>query len=824
MLRLRYWLLAFFGVLTILPVLSLTLWQSKSGLDRVFRDVHDRHLLIAQKLGDTLSIYHRDVKSMFELIAEGHNDWTQISGVQSVLDDMHFRHICIMSTTSRYIMRQTSASDAPCPTRISHEMLTQLINYAEEDKTVFTPVMTGFNGDNMIHLLYKSGSEITIGALKTNYIINLGKSVRFGEKGHATIVDQQGNVISHPRHNWIVTRKNLRDISAVQLILQGATGIEQFHSPEFKLDMIAGLTAVEDTGWGVMIAQPVIELEQRAWAENKVAQIIGIVSLIIIALLSFFISGKLSTPVERLTAAAEAASRSKEPEEAKLVDSFFTPLEHIKAQTAFNDMVRAIRVGSREMKRLAYSDTVTGLANRTAFERSVHKQIDLLVEKRTEKGIELLGHKNAKLFFSATLIYIDLDDFKAVNDTLGHHAGDELLRQIAKRLREVITDQILTHTQNNGLLSDDDLKNFQTLIARNGGDEFSIFIPHMNDEKDILALAERILSAINLPLTVAGEEVAINASVGLSRFPQDGRNLDVLTKKADIAMYTAKSNGKSCFRLYDPNIGEKTNAEICRDVIAGITNDEFILHYQPKICAVSGEVTSCEALVRWSDPSGGLVPPNAFIPAIERHKATILLGEFVVQSAMDCVKTWKDDGLGMHIAVNISTHHFASDDFVERMMMFAFEREIHPSLIELELTEESILENDLIGADKIVKLREFGFKITLDDFGRGYSNLTRLANLEFDVIKIDGPLVRNAVEDMRARVIVEATLNMAQGLGCVVVAEGVETLAEVDLMRSMGCDYLQGYHFAKPMPEETLTHWIKEQAAPLDISLFNGTV
>lgn len=811
MLRLRYLLLGIFGAISIVPVVLLALWVSKSSLDREFEEVKDRHLLLAHNIGNALSIYHRDVTAMFNLIVKGHNNWSEISGIHDALDTMHFRHICVASITSRYVLRETSSLEAPCPERVLEKRLNELLVFAEEDRTVLTPVMAGPNDLNLIYLLHKSGSQLSIGALKTDYIVELGKSISFGDKGHAAIIDQKGNVLAHPVDRWVATRENIQNVSAVQRMMNGETGIEQFYSPAFKGDMIAGLTAVKGTGWGVMIPQPVIELEQTVQAQHEAVMWIVGASFVSMVFFTLFLAAKLSRPIERLTAAAEAACHSKEPHEVKTVDSVFTPLEHIRAQTAFNDMVRAIRAGSREVKRLAYGDSVTGLANRTAFDWSARQQIDLLLEQRATMGIQDLADDHAHSSLSATLIYIDLDDFKSVNDTMGHHAGDELLRQIAKRLREVVTDQSLLHFAGNDVEHAENNGNFQALIARNGGDEFSIFIPHLADEIDVSALAERLSKAISIPMTVSGSEISVHASIGLARFPKDGRNLDVLTKRADIAMYKAKAEGKDCYRLYHAKIGERTTAEICRDVIAGINNEEFVLYYQPKIKANGQDVSSCEALVRWVDPQRGLVSPDQFIPAIERHKATILLGEYVVKRAMDDAKAWKDAGHAMQVAVNISPHHFASDDFVDKMLMLAYERNIHPSLIELELTEESVLENQQNGGEKIVELRELGFQIALDDFGRGYSNLTRLTKLEFDVIKIDGPLVRNATVDTRARVIVEATLNMAQGLGCSVVAEGVETEKEASLMRELGCDYLQGYLFSKPMDGPSYTAWFKEQ-------------
>jgi len=409
MVRLRYWLLGFFGVISIVPVVLLALWVSKSSLDREFDEVKDRHLLLAHNIGNVLSIYHRDVKAMFNVIVESHNSWSEISGIHGVLNSMQFRHICIVSTTSRHVLRQTSPTNALCPERFPEERLTQLLVYAVEDQTVLTPVMAGPQDMNLIYLLHKKGSQLAIGALKTDYIVQLGKSISFGEKGHAAIVDQEGNVLAHPLDSWIAARKNIKKVSAVRRMLNGETGIEQFYSPALKGDMIAGITAIKGTGWGVMIPQPVVELEQKAQAEHAAAMWIVGLSLLSMAFLSVFLAAKLSGPVERLTAAAEAASHSKEPHEAKIVDSIFTPLEHLRAQTAFNDMVRAISAGSREMKRLAYGDAITGLANRTAFDCSVRQQIDHLVQKRGDLGVQAIADREVNGCLSATLIYIDLE-------------------------------------------------------------------------------------------------------------------------------------------------------------------------------------------------------------------------------------------------------------------------------------------------------------------------------------------------------------------------------------------------------------------------------
>lgn len=811
MLKLRYWLLGIFGFLTILPVVVLATWVAQNSYEREFSEVEDRHLLLAHNIGKALSVYQRDVKSMFHLIVNGSNAWDNLDGVEDVLRSMSFRHICIADMSTGSVFRQSSPKEFPCPEFVPEKRFEIFKNLAVEGETVFSPVMAGPDDSNIIFLIRKVGSQLAIGALNTDYIVALGKSVTFGEMGHAAIVDHEGNVLSHPLDSWIAERKNIRKVSAVQRMLNGETGIETFYSPALKGDMIAGLTSVPGVGWGVMIPQPVAELEAKIAAEQRVALLIVVVSLCITILISLVLGRQLVLPLERLIAAADLASRNRAPQDMKIVRGFFTPLEHIKVQLAYNQMVRSMRVGQREMRKLAYQDSLTGLANRTAFNRSVHDQLDLLGKPLADRGVTS-ALSNDSEYYTASLIYVDLDSFKGVNDTMGHHVGDEVLRQIAQRLRHVMASIYVSHKDMYANKHELDHHLTKPLISRIGGDEFTIFLPQLGKQLPLETIVAQIIEAIAAPMTALSEPIVVEASVGVACFPKDGRTLDELTKKADIAMYHAKSRGKNCYQLYHSEIGELTKAEICRDVIAGIQAGEFELHFQPKLDGCDESVAGCEALVRWNDPRRGMVRPDLFIPAIERHEATVNLGEFVVRNAMANARQWQAHGINMKIAVNISTYHFLSEGFVDRMVALAFEEDVHPSMIELEITEESILDNEELGNRTIIALRDLGFKIALDDFGRGYSNLTRLTKLDFDVLKIDGPLVRDSVLDKRARIVVEATLNMARGLGCCVVAEGVETTEEVALMRELGCDYLQGYYYAKPMPEAEFIAWAQAHA------------
>lgn len=797
MFRLRSWLLVLFGILTVVPLIVFGVWNYNRLLQDEFRDVEDRHLLLAQNLGAALQRYHRDVTATFDLLSASLIRGSTIAGAENILRNMELRHICVADAITGAVSAETSPEGTRCPDVVPAERLGMFQAHAVEGETRFTPVGEGPDGLNVMFLLRRYGDKLAVGALKTDYFVTLGRAIAFGHKGHAAIVDQQGNVLAHPLESWRASRKNIAQVSAVRRMMNGETGIEQFYSPALKGDMIAGLTSVPGPGWGVMIPQPIAELESKAARSQNAILALVAVCLLVVFLISYWMARFLSMPLERLTYAAEQTSRRNQLTETKIDKGALTPVEHFKMQQSFNQMVQTIRSGNAYIKRLAYGDRVSGLPNRDSFETLTNLELKRL---RAEGA-------------GGAMVYVDLDDFKAINDTLGHHTGDGVLRVVARRTAAALEDAIGVSPVVDPLEGDEMRSEALGLpvLGRVGGDEFAAFIPGIEDQNRLSAILQSIRQAISKPIDGVPESVLNKASIGASFFPQDGNSFDDLLKRADIAMYHAKHAGKDRFQIYSAEIGEQTVAEIRRDVRAAIKRGELVLYYQPKLGSNTHLVESVEALVRWNHPERGLLHPSSFIPMINNSDVTIALGEWVVRQAIKDMRRWDEAGINLKVGVNISSRHFASKNFIKRLRAILRSAKFEASRLEIEITEETVVASSQCTNDIIHALHELGFAVSLDDYGRGYSNLTRLSDLQVDTIKIDGPLIARITNDERTRVIVASTIEMARGLGCKTVAEGVEHASEAALLAKLGCDELQGFHFARPMPEQDLRAWLQER-------------
>lgn len=801
--RIRYLLLVLFGVLALAPVAIFGLWSSSNILRNEFNSVEDKHLLLARNLGAAMERYHSDVVSVFELLSQNLVDGHLLGNENVLLGNLEIVSLCIADAQNGGVVASAIVTGSGCPVLFGPEQLAVFRQRAGLDGGVkFTEVMAGENaGKNVMYVVKRIDDKLAIGAISTAYFVELGKAISFGIKGHAAIVDHKGNVLAHPLADWVAARKNIAGVSIVQRMFKGETGIEQFHSPALKGDMIAGFTTVPGTGWGVMIPQPVEELYQKAATAQSTAFAILISSLAIAAGVSLFISIRLSEPVERVIDAIERPGEGGHLEEIKVDRAMLIPQELVKLQETYNAMVGVMHHSQSRIRRLAYTDSVTALPNREAFQLLVTQQIEYLAETGG----------------SGAMIFVDIDEFKLINDTLGHDRGDQVLRALADRLSFAV-HQIMgvKPVDRNPEENTPAAKLVEApIIGRMGGDEFTVFIPRPPSRLRLERILKQIRDELARPLPDFGGanmgEISGSASIGAACFPKHGQDYDTLVKLADLAMYHAKRNGKNCYQIFRPEIGDVTSAEMRIDVARGLKIDEFILHYQPKINSKTGAVSGVEALIRWEHPERDLLQPSAFIPLVEESDVIIELGEWALRKAAEQIVRWDEEGLELGVAVNIASRHFGSKGFAKRARDIVLRAGVDPSRIELEITEETVLTSMEYAQAIIEDLQVSGFHISLDDFGRGYSNLTRLANLEVNTIKIDGPLTAGVTSDERTRVIVASTIEMARGLGCATVAEGVETLEQASMLRKLGCDDLQGFYFARPMEGKVLATWLSDR-------------
>jgi diguanylate cyclase (GGDEF)-like protein len=412
---------------------------------------------------------------------------------------------------------------------------------------------------------------------------------------------------------------------------------------------------------------------------------------------------------------------------------------------------------------MAHHDSLTDLANR------------VLLNQRLEQA---LGHRIHREEIVA-VHHLDLDQFKAVNDTFGHLAGDKLLKIVAGRLR--------------GLVRDTDT------VARMGGDEFVIVQGPIRDPAEATSLAQRIIALISEPYDLDGHQAVIGASIGIAVGPGDGLRPDKLLRNADLALYRAKGDGRGTFRFFEPAMDQQMQARriMEQDLRKALAAGEFELYYQPVVNLASNEISGFEALIRWNHPEKGMVTPATFIPLAEEIGFIVAIGEWVIRQACSTAAKWPGD---LHVAVNISAVQFRSPGLMQVIVGALAASGLHPTRLEIEITETVLLQNKETTLELLHQLRALGVRIAMDDFGTGYSSLTYLQCFPFDKIKIDRSFVKDITENTGSLNIVRAVAALANGMGMTATAEGVETSEQLDKITSEGCTEMQGYLFSKPLP------------------------
>ncbi|GJG99431.1 EAL domain-containing protein [Paraburkholderia terrae] len=462
---------------------------------------------------------------------------------------------------------------------------------------------------------------------------------------------------------------------------------------------------------------------------------------------------------------------------------YIAPVPDADGQTThhiavINDVTALIRY-QEQLEYQANYDSLTRLPNRNLLRDRL--QHALIVAQRHHKGV--------------AVVFIDLDGFKNVNDSLGHSVGDRLLSVVADRLARCAR------------ASD--------TVARHGGDEFVIVMTDTVDEQSLIAWMERVRASISEPVWLDGTELYVGCSMGASLFPQDGDDAETLMKKADLAMYRAKDMGRNTFQFYQPemNVSAGARLNLERRLRRALRDNEFLLHYQPQVDIETGQVVGMEALVRWSDPEVGLIPPSQFIPVAEESGLIGPLSEWVLREACRQNKAWQDEGLpAARVSVNLSARQFQQRDIAKLVMQVLEETGLDPQYLELELTESTIMRNAEEAVSMLNELHALGIGLAIDDFGTGYSSLSYLKRFPVDRLKIDRSFVSDIGESSDDETITSAIIALAHSLNLQVIAEGVETSTQLDFLKERACDEMQGYFFAKPMPHDAIPGMLQRGA------------
>jgi diguanylate cyclase (GGDEF)-like protein/PAS domain S-box-containing protein len=431
-----------------------------------------------------------------------------------------------------------------------------------------------------------------------------------------------------------------------------------------------------------------------------------------------------------------------------------------------------------KMVHMAYHDPLTGLPNRALL--TDHLCLMLAAAQRHE--------------ILAAVLFIDLDRFKLINDTMGHSKGDDVLKEVAARLKKRTRES--------------------DTLARQGGDEFILFVQDLNRVEDITKVAENIFSALKEPFNVEGNMFSLTVSMGVSIYPNDGEDAETLIKNADIAMYAAKDEGRNNFQLYNASMNENITKRLRLEnkLRKALANEEFLLHYQPQVDSTSGKVNGVEALVRWQDPEEGLISPGEFIPVAEDTRLIVPIGEWVLREACTQNRMWQDNGLKqVTMAVNISTYQFTQKDFVGTVERVLQETDLNPMYLELELTESIIMEDIETTIERLHALKAMGIRLSIDDFGTGYSSLEYLKRMPIDMLKIAQTFVRDITVDPSDYAIARATIQLAKSLELEFIAEGVETREHLKLLNDLQCTRIQGYLYSRPLPSHEIEKYLKKE-------------
>ena len=462
------------------------------------------------------------------------------------------------------------------------------------------------------------------------------------------------------------------------------------------------------------------------------------------------------------------------------IDDAISPIHNRQGRVTgavivFRD-VSAARAMALEMAHSAEHDFLTGLPNR------------MLLNDRISQAIALAPrHEN-----QVAVLFLDLDGFKHINDSLGHPVGDELLKSVAERLVGCVR--------------------IADTVSRQGGDEFVVLLSEADQWEDAAVVAKRILDAVAEPHSIGTQELHVTTSIGVSVYPDDGHDAETLIKNADTAMYQAKENGRQSYRFFEPamNVRAVERQSIEEDLRRAVERDEFVLHYQPKIDLRTGNITGAEALIRWMHPTRGLLAPAQFIPIAEDSGLILPIGNWVLREACRQARAWVDAGTPAGtMAVNVSAMELGGENFLDGLFAILTDTGLDPGALEIELTESVLMKHAESAASILLSLRERGVHVAVDDFGTGYSSLSYLREFPIDALKIDQSFVRqitSAEDDMS---IVTAVISMARSLKLRVVAEGVETAEQLAFLQAGECDEAQGYHFSRPVPAEEFASLLK---------------
>jgi len=610
-------------------------------------------------------------------------------------------------------------------------------------------------------------------------------SIKIGSMGYFIITNEHGELLAAPDDK---TKNIFTQGEYIKINLKGTNwkNLKQSSQPiKISLENSQNYlvnSQIIDKNLYLVAVLPESELFSGSKNITSAVILITVLSIIIsTSLIAFVLSFILIKPINILNKATTDISLGKLDSNIEIKSDD----EIGELAKSFNEMALHIKESNDQIKFLAYHDNLTGLPNRLMFKEYLEP-----VLARAKRHNEIFA-----------ILFLDLDDFKRVNDSLGHKAGDKLLQTIAIKLTKSVRDEdFISHGEKNN-------DNASNIIARLGGDEFLILLTNLNQPYAASIVAERILIELKKPEVIENNELYISTSIGISIYPDDGDTSETLIKNADLAMYHAKDSGKNIFRNYSASLNEtaKTRLNMENRLRKAVDNGDFILHYQPQVNPATNKLHGVEALIRWNDPEHGMIPPNDFIYLAEENGLILQITDWVMYESCRQNKAWQDAGLpNIVVSTNISGIDIARRDIYTLIQQVIDTTKLSPEYLEIELTESVMMSSDLDVVGLLRKISESGISIALDDFGTGYSSLNYLLRFPIQTLKIDRSFIIDIEHNKTKSSITSSIINMAHTLDLKVVAEGIEKEEQLNILKRYNCDIIQGYYFSKPVEHQVI--------------------
>jgi diguanylate cyclase (GGDEF) domain len=636
-----------------------------------------------------------------------------------------------------------------------------------------------------------------ISTIKTSYFKAFLSSIKIGSSGYAILLDNNGNIIYHPTESFIGQKINSGKLTQLadhnQNDLTGTSGEFEYHSDHTQ--QICGYAILPDLNWVLLTNQNISEISSVTTIMLQLLSGTCFIILITVIITANFLAKKYTTPIITLRDAMRTASEGnltaqsyiKNKNELGELSKSFNKMLHI-IRTNYKDLetmheeIQAkedqLRSNYEHIEFLAYHDTLTNLPNKLAFLNHINT---LLLSSTPEKNLH-------------AVYFVDLDNFKTVNDTLGHEYGDILLTKTAQLLTALLSSR--------------------GIVARAGGDEFLLFYENIPSKKAAVQFASQILDCFRYPLRLDGEVVYVSMSIGISVYPENGLTSNVLIKNSDIAMYKSKDGGKNTFTLFDSRMEEELNRNtvIIEVLHNALENKEVYIQYQPQFDLSTNSIIGYEALMRIKSERLGNLSPKEFIPIAEESGLIIELSAWLIREACRFNKSLIDQGgPPRHVSVNVSSIQINRPGFVTMLSDILMETELPPQYLELEITESTLFSSLMDASMLLCNLQNLGVRISLDDFGTGYSSLNYLTKMPINTLKIDKSFIDNICSSSKDAFIAKSIIQLAHNLDIRVVAEGVEQEEQLILLRKQKCDIIQGYIYSPPVDPEALMNLIQEE-------------